>query len=241
MACVVGGGFLSEPKPSSTCSGASTSAVGRRVRTSAPLPSPTSASPAPPVPPRLAMRRSISTNRPDSGRFDQSELAVTWKKMSWPSPRLAAGDERRAVLQARPHLHLGSEPRRVGQHLPVDQHFRPARRQAGKQAVVARRAPSGCGVDQDSAPPSVRPPSRSGTGSRSSPPFSSRGPAKRTSTPPFFTHCSTRSLMLARQRADVGQHHHGGVALDEALDAGRRGWSRRSWRSPRTAAARVSM
>src|SRR5688572_12890015 len=40
--------------------------------------------------PIFTARRSISTNRPDSGRFDQSEFAVTWNSTIQPSPRLDA-------------------------------------------------------------------------------------------------------------------------------------------------------
>ena len=136
MPCVVGGGLFSRPKPSSTCNGESTSAA-RRIAAS--LPSPASDSlPPPPSLPRLVMRRSISTNRPDSGRFDQSELAVTWKKIELAVAALGGRDQRRAVLQARPHLDVGPEPGRIGQHLLRDQHLG-RRRQAGEQALVAER------------------------------------------------------------------------------------------------------
>ena len=36
------------------------------------------------------MRRSMSTKRPESGRFDQVVSAVTWKRTMSPSPRLSA-------------------------------------------------------------------------------------------------------------------------------------------------------
>ena len=164
------------------------------------------------------MRRSISTNRPDSGRFDQSELAVTWKNTSWPSPRLAAVTSGVPSL-SRAHT-LTSGPSAAGSAstwlltstsaLGV----RPANR------LSSPKAASGCGCGHDMAPPSVRVPKRRAAGSRSSPPFSRRGPAKRTSTPPFFTHCVDALLDLARQRADVGQHQHRDVALDQAVDGG---------------------
>jgi hypothetical protein len=53
-----------------------------------------------------------------------------------------------------------------------------------------------CGEAQVSVPPSDRPPSRKGAGSSESPPCSSRGPAKRISTPPF----STKLFSLSRVR-----------------------------------------
>ena len=139
------------------------------------------------------MRRSISTNRPDSGRFDQSELAVTWKKISWPSPRLAAVTSGVPSLRRAHTFTSGPSPAGSASTCLLTSTsaggVRPANRLSSPNGA------SGCGVAQDRAPPSVRPPSRSGTGSRSSPPFSRRGPAKRTRMPPFFTHCSTRSLM----------------------------------------------
>ena len=84
------------------------------------------------------MRRSISTNRPDSGRFDQSELAVTWKKITWPSPRLAAVTSGVPSLRRAHTFTSGPSAGRIGQHLLVDQHLG-RHGQAGKQAVVAER------------------------------------------------------------------------------------------------------
>ena len=40
--------------------------------------------------PAPTIRRSMSTNRPESGRFDQVVSAVTWKSTIRPSPRLSA-------------------------------------------------------------------------------------------------------------------------------------------------------
>ncbi|MEJ0018162.1 MAG: hypothetical protein WDN25_16655 [Acetobacteraceae bacterium] len=66
------GGRDSSPNPSSVSAGASTvlSAVGATPTDSA------------------TSRRSMSTNRPDSGRFDQSALAVTWNSTTRPAPRV---------------------------------------------------------------------------------------------------------------------------------------------------------
>ena len=84
------------------------------------------------------MRRSISTNRPDSGRFDQSELAVTWNKMIWPSPSL------RAVTSGVPscrRAHTSTsrpEHGRIGEHLAVDGHLLRDGK-AGEQARILDR------------------------------------------------------------------------------------------------------
>ena len=183
--CAVGGGGARMPKPSSVCSGGSTlGASGAPASLAVPVPPP-SATPDP----SADIRRSISTNRPDSGRLDQSELAVTWKRMIWPSPNLRSVT--RGVPSCRRAHTCTSGPSIAGSastwRLTVT---------SGGTGVPAKRLLSSigasfCGVDHDRAPPSVRPPTRSGTGSSSSPPFSRREPAKRTSTPPFFTHSST--------------------------------------------------
>ena len=223
MPCVVGGGFLSRPKPSSTCSGESTSAV---PATSASRVSPARPSrPVPPSAPRLVMRRSISTNRPDSGRFDQSELAVTWKKHHLAVAALGRGDERRAVLEPRPDLHVRPE-RLPGPPAPAGSPAPRAARSGPRTGRRRRTGPAACGVDHDKAPPSVRPPSRRATGSRSSPPFSSRGPAKRTSTPPSLHPVGELIVHVLRQRADVGQHDHGHLALEDGVDGRRAGCAR---------------
>ena len=66
-------GGASAPKPSSTCSGVQTV--------------PASVSGAVARPPALwVSRSSICTKRPESGRLDQSALAVTWKRTTRPSP-----------------------------------------------------------------------------------------------------------------------------------------------------------
>ena len=56
------------------------------------------------VPARAVTRRSMSTNRPESGRFDQVVSAVTWKSTIRPSPRLSAVTIGRAVGERRPGL-----------------------------------------------------------------------------------------------------------------------------------------
>ena len=164
------------------------------------------------------MRRSISTNRPDSGRFDQSELAVTWKKISWPSPRLAAVTSGVPSFRRAHTLTSGSEPRRIGQHLLVDQHLG-RRRQAGEQAVVAerrqrlRRCPGQGAAQRASAEPQ-----RHGQQIVAALLQPRAGEAHEHAA---LLHPLLDPLLdVVRQRADVGQHQRGDVALDEAVDDG---------------------
>ena len=93
-------------------------------------------------------------------------------------------------------------------------------------------AASGCGWSQLRLPPSVRPPRRSLTGTRSSSEAASRGPAKRTSMPPssiqavsrsraspatlptsasmiIGTLCSMKRRTASAGRRDVGEPHVG--------------------------------
>jgi len=80
MAWAVGGGDFRMPKPSNVSVGARTSAVTGASDADgvAATSMPTAATP--PGRPSVARRRSMSTKRPDSGRFDHSELAVTWNR-----------------------------------------------------------------------------------------------------------------------------------------------------------------
>ncbi len=86
--------------------------------------------------------------------------------------------------------------------------------------LVSSIGASFCGVDHDSAPPSVRPPTRSGTGSR----FVAAVLEARAGE--AHEHAALLHPVLdvlggfARQRADVGQHEHAGVLRQRFLDAG---------------------
>ena len=145
IGCAVGGGLFRTPKPSSTWMGLSTSAVWRASVASAAVSTPPAATP--PLRPSVEMRRSISTNSPDIGRLDQSELAVTWNRMSWPSPRRAA------VTSGVPSLSRAqictSCVRRAGSAST----WRLTRTSGGMARPVNRldssKAASGCGVDHD--------------------------------------------------------------------------------------------
>ena len=136
MPCVVGGGFFSRPKPSSTCSGDSTSTAGalpasrgfggeRLLRAAAEL---AETGDAPEHFHEQTRQRQV---RPVGigGDVEEDHLAIA---------ALGGRDQRRAVLQARPHLHVGAERAGIGQHLLGDQHFG-RHGQSGKQPFVAER------------------------------------------------------------------------------------------------------
>ena len=72
-----------------------------------------------------------------------------------------------------------------------------------------------CGWSQLRLPPSTRPPRRSFTGTRLSSPAASRGPAKRTSTPPSSTQRVKLVARIAGDVADVGEDHHRHMLIDE--------------------------
>ena len=85
-------------------------------------------------------RRSMSTNRPDSGRFDQSALAVTWNSTIRPAPRVAwvtSGVPSASVAQVCP----ARSARRLGQHLPVDLHLVRHGQAGERRAGAERRQP----------------------------------------------------------------------------------------------------
>ncbi len=166
---------MNAPKPSSTRFGGTVSRTACVSTFSAFALDPASAT----------MRLSMSTNAPESGRSDQRVSAVTWNSTITPLPRRAAvtsGVPSASVAQVRSvRLELGSASTwrvtvtSVGTVMPLN-------------GLSRAKAASCCGCSQESEPPSVRPPRRSFTGMRSSSAAASRGPAKRTSTPPSSTH-----------------------------------------------------
>ena len=136
------------------------------------------------------MRLSMSTNAPEIGRSDQRVSAVTWNSTMKPLPRRAAvtsGVPSASVAQVRsvnPESGSASTCRvtvtSFGTVMPLN-------------GLSRANAASCCGCSHESEPPSVRPPRRSFTGMRSSSAAASRGPAKRTSTPPASTQRARRS------------------------------------------------
>ena len=75
------------------------------------------------------------------------------------------------------------------------------------------------GVSHASALPSVREPGRNRTGTNSSASFASRGPAKRTSRPPFFEPALQRGAIGRRDAARVGQDQRLRARIDQLADA----------------------
>ena len=143
---------------------------------------------------RATSRRSMSTNRPDSGRLDQSALAVTWNSTMRPAPRalcVTSGVPSAKVAQ----VCCGQVGRGLGQHLPVHLHLVRHGEAGERRGVGELRQPGR--LAQDSAPPSWRSPLSSFTGiSGSVSPngcSAVRGPAKRISSPPCSTHLASAS------------------------------------------------
>ena len=170
------------PKPSSTRLGGTTS---RTLLVSALAASVTLV-----VPASATMRRSISTKAPDSGRSDQRVSPVTWNSTIKPLPRCAAvtsGVPSASVAQVL-SLNVASGSAKtwrvtvtsLGTVMPLN-------------GLSRENAASGCGLSQLRLPPRMRPPRRSFTGTRSSSEAASRGPAKRTSTPPSSIQRARRS------------------------------------------------
>ena len=184
------------PNPSSVSTGGS-SGVARRW----------SATPAE----RSTSRRSMSTNRPDSGRLDQSAFAGDAEQHDPPGPARRRRHQRRAVGERRPG------PR--GQAAPTAPPA-PAASPAPRPGPAARRTATSAGTaparpaGSRTAPrPSCRSPASSRTGSSGSscagscspPPCAARrsGSAARHSRPS----ASSAAALLAVER-HVGQDQH---------------------------------
>ena len=200
----VGGGGPNAPKPSSTRVGGTISRAARLVGV---LGGGAWCRPAP------TMRRSMSTNAPDSGRSDQRVSAVTWNSTIMPLPRLTAvtsGVPSASVAQVRS--------------------ISPASGSASTWRVTVtsfgtgmlpngpsrENAASGCGWSQLRLPPSMRPPRRSFTGTRSSSEPARRGPGEAHQHAAVLDPGGEPVARFARDVADVGQDDHRHVLLDEA-------------------------
>ena len=147
-------GGPSSPKPFMSCSGVQIV--------------PISVSGSGALPPALwVSRSSICTKRPDSGRLDQSALAVTWNEHHAAVAERRAGDERRAVLEARQHPlrqvrvglrhHLAGDVdvgrhRQPGEGAVLRERLQPPRRAPG------HRAAERCGRRRAAAPAAADPP-----------------------------------------------------------------------------------
>src|SRR5215813_11365374 len=107
--------------------------------------------------PMLTVRRSISTKRPDSGRFDQSEFAVTWNSTIQPSPL------RDAVTRGVPSAslaHTCDSVATVGSASTWRFTLTSSGTASPRKGLEGSKPASGCGVLQDRDPPSDRPPRR---------------------------------------------------------------------------------
>ena len=159
------------------------------------------------------MRRSISTNRPDSGRFDQSELAVTWKKITWPLPRLAAVTSGVPSLR-RAHT-LTSGPSPAGSASTCLLTSTSAGGASPANRLSSPNGASGCGVAQDerAAERAAAEPQRHGQQIVAALLQARAGEAHEHAA---LLHPLLDALLdVVRQGADVGQHQRRDVALDE--------------------------
>ena len=161
-------------------------------------------------------RRSISTNRPEIARFDQSALAVVWTSTIQPLPRCSGGDERRAVGEPRPGLVGEVES---GSASTWRDTVTSAGMASPANGPVLGNGASRSGCSQDRAPPIVRPPPRSRTGNSGSPCCARHGPAKRSSTPPSRPMRSGASLCGCVRRRHRRARSTASFALQERIDA----------------------
>ena len=195
-----GGGWDSNPNPSNVCAGA---------RTALPcaLATPTDNS---------TSRRSMSTNSPDSGRFDQSAFAVTWNSTTRPPPSgiSVTSGVPSAKRRPGPARQIGAG---FGQHLPVDLDLL-GNRQAGERRVRwKRRHPGGLAPGQRAAKlaiPGEQPhrQQRVGVVGRRL----GRSRAGEADQQPALAHPGIQRVPLrpVRQRP-IGQHQHRDVPLQQ--------------------------
>ncbi len=134
---------------------------------------------------------------PDSGRFDQEESAVTWNSTIDPAPMGAA------VTRGVPSSSM-AQVRSGRSDVGSASTCRVTVTSCGTRKP-AKGDPSGksarcCGCFQLSEPPRDRSPARKRTGMRSSLPPAVRGPAKRTSVPPFSIQSRSVSVVDSGKR-----------------------------------------
>ena len=159
------------------------------------------------------IRRSMSTKVPESGRFDQLVSAVTWKRISQPLPEGAAvtsGVPSASAAQVRSvSVPSGSASTWRWTSTSLG-HGQPGERALLVEArrAAAASARTGCRRARGRRGGGV-------TGISASVAAARRGPAKRTSVPPFCTHCATVVLDVGGQVADVGHDDHRGAAVDQ--------------------------
>ncbi len=163
------------------------------------------------------MRRSISTKLPEIGRFDHVASGVTWNSTSVPFSRRAPVTS--GVPSAR-FAQVRSTMSGVGSASTCRVTVTSLGGGRSANGPVGGNSVTGCGVVQDSAPPSERSPRRRRTGSSSSslPAAASREPAKRTSVPPFFTQSISCVRAAVGDGADIGHDDHRRLLLEKLRD-----------------------
>ncbi len=137
-------------------------------------------------PPAAAFRRRCRT----SAGFDQRMSALTWNSASTPLPRrspVTSGVPSASEAQLRSASSASGSASTCRVTVTSPGTCRPA------NGPSAANAASCCGFSQVRLPPRLRSPSRSLTGDSPSSACASRGPAKRTSTPPLSIQAPSRA------------------------------------------------
>ena len=158
---------------------------------------------------------SICTKRPESGRFDHSALAVTWKSTIWPWPsgaRVTSGVPSASSAITRSASRGSGWAMTCRLTVTSGPGDRPAKGEVSAKGARARGSP------QLIAPPTLRPPARRRTGRSGSASAvagssaASRGPAKRTSRPPEETQAVSASASGAAKPATSARMMTSGLA-----------------------------
>ena len=131
---------------------------------------------------------------------------------------IALSDQRRAVLQARPHVHVGTKHRRIGEHLAADRDLRRYRRSGEETCILDRRQLLRRRPRQGAAKGAAADAQRYGQQLVAAVLEPRAGKADE--------HAALLHPLLdvlcrfARKRADVGEHEHAGVLRQRLLNAG---------------------
>src|SRR5215470_1123781 len=144
-------------------------------------------------------RRSISTNVPYIGRSDQRESAPTWNRLTTPLPRcspVTSGVPSSSVAQL---LVASTASGSASTCRLTVTSFGTARPVNGPSAVKAARC---CGFSQVRLPPRLRPPR----------------PGKAHQHTTLIDPGSKTFADFGRQRADIGEHDHRELLIEELRD-----------------------
>ena len=139
----------------------------------------------------------------------QNEIALT---------ALGRGDKRRAVTQPCPAFDLRSKPAWIGQHLPVDQHLGRHRQPREQARLIERSKRLRCRPRQRTAelPPARAQHRRQQVVAAAFQPRSGKAHEHTAALDPKIKLVP----QILGQRADIGQHQHRDVPLDQPLDGG---------------------